>query len=98
MGDAEAIATRCSMAGYPPGHVRCIFRGVEDHQSKDKWVSGMNWTALVATALAAGLAMWTKNEGLLFTLSVATGILVAGRVAGWPATRRRLGAFVRTKE
>jgi hypothetical protein len=43
--------------------------------------------------LAAGLAMWTKNEGLLFTLSVATGILVAGRVAGWPATRRRLGAF-----
>jgi hypothetical protein len=43
--------------------------------------------------LAAGLAMWTKNEGLLFTVSVVAGILVAGGIGGWPATWRRLGAF-----
>lgn len=43
--------------------------------------------------LAAGLAMWTKNEGLLFTLSIAAGLAIGGQGEGWPATRRRLAAF-----
>jgi 4-amino-4-deoxy-L-arabinose transferase-like glycosyltransferase len=39
---------------------------------------------------SAGLAMWTKNEGLLFTGCVLAGIVASGRRAGWPVTRRRL--------
>jgi hypothetical protein len=42
---------------------------------------------------AAGLAMWTKNEGLLFTLSLGAGLLLAGWRSDRPATRRRLRAF-----
>jgi 4-amino-4-deoxy-L-arabinose transferase-like glycosyltransferase len=48
--------------------------------------------ALLAGA-AAGLAMWTKNEGLLFTLAVGAGLGFAGTREGWAATRRRLLAF-----
>jgi hypothetical protein len=43
--------------------------------------------------LAAGLAMWTKNEGLLFTLAVVAGLLAAGRREGPGVARRRLLAF-----
>jgi 4-amino-4-deoxy-L-arabinose transferase-like glycosyltransferase len=39
---------------------------------------------------SAGLAMWTKNEGLLFTGCVIAGIVATGPRAGWPETRRRL--------
>jgi hypothetical protein len=39
---------------------------------------------------SAGLAMWTKNEGLLFTACILAGIVATGRRAGWPETRRRL--------
>jgi hypothetical protein len=44
--------------------------------------------------VAAGLAMWTKNEGALFTLAVGAGLLFAGASEGRPALRRRLRAFV----
>jgi 4-amino-4-deoxy-L-arabinose transferase-like glycosyltransferase len=43
--------------------------------------------------LSAGLAMWTKNEGLLFTGCVIAGIAIAGGRHGWPETRRRLVHF-----
>jgi len=43
--------------------------------------------------LSAGLAMWTKNEGLLFTGCVIAGIAIAGLRLGWPETRRRLLNF-----
>jgi hypothetical protein len=47
----------------------------------------------VLAGLAAGLAMWTKNEGTLFTLAVGTGLLLIRVNVGWPAQRRRLLAF-----
>jgi 4-amino-4-deoxy-L-arabinose transferase-like glycosyltransferase len=40
--------------------------------------------------LSAGLAMWTKNEGLLFTACVLAGLVASGPRTGWPDTRRRL--------
>jgi hypothetical protein len=43
--------------------------------------------------LAAGLAMWTKNEGTLFTLAVGVGLLFSGRSEGRPAWQSRLPAF-----
>ena len=43
--------------------------------------------------VAAGLGMWTKNEGLLFTLAVGLGLLLAGGAGGWPTSRRRVLAF-----
>ena len=44
--------------------------------------------------VAAGLAMWTKNEGLMFVPAVGAAILLSGSVSsGWPAARRRLVAF-----
>ena len=48
---------------------------------------------MVLAGVAAGLGMWTKNEGLLFTLAVGGGLLLAGRRDGWAASRRRLTAF-----
>lgn len=45
--------------------------------------------ALLA-GFSAGLAMWTKNEGLLFTGCLVAGIAAAGRRDGWTETRRRL--------
>jgi hypothetical protein len=48
--------------------------------------------ALLA-GVAAGLAMWTKNEGLLFTLALGAGLLVTGWRRDRAATRRRLLAF-----
>jgi 4-amino-4-deoxy-L-arabinose transferase-like glycosyltransferase len=48
--------------------------------------------ALLA-GVAAGFSMWTKNEGLLFTLAVGAGLLLGARSAGWTASRRRLIAF-----
>jgi hypothetical protein len=48
----------------------------------------------VLAGLAAGLAMWTKNEGTLFTLAVGAGLLFTGAAnGGWAARRRRLLAF-----
>jgi hypothetical protein len=47
----------------------------------------------VLAGVAAGLGMWTKNEGLLFVLAVGAGILFAEIPRGWSAVRRRLGAF-----
>jgi hypothetical protein len=47
----------------------------------------------VLAGVAAGLAMWTKNEGVLFTLAVGAGLLVAGGRTEWAATRRRLRGF-----
>jgi hypothetical protein len=43
--------------------------------------------------VAAGLSMWTKNEGLPFTLAVVAGLLVAGSREGRAASLRRLRAF-----
>ncbi|HEU4649765.1 MAG TPA: glycosyltransferase family 39 protein [Gemmatimonadales bacterium] len=43
--------------------------------------------------VAAGLSMWTKNEGLPFTLAVIAGLLVAGAREGWMPSLRRLRAF-----
>jgi hypothetical protein len=54
--------------------------------------SGTNRFTLLA-GLAAGLGMWTKNEGLLFTLAAGAGLLLAGLDGGWAASRRRLLAF-----
>jgi hypothetical protein len=41
----------------------------------------------------AGLAMWTKNEGMLFTIAMVAGLMIAGRGEGRPAARSRLIAF-----
>jgi 4-amino-4-deoxy-L-arabinose transferase-like glycosyltransferase len=43
--------------------------------------------------LAAGIGMWTKNEGLLFAVAGAGAILFARESGGWAASRRRLLAF-----
>jgi hypothetical protein len=47
----------------------------------------------ILAGLAAGLGMWTKNEGVLFTLAVGAGLLFAGGGSGWALRRRRLVAF-----
>lgn len=47
----------------------------------------------VLAGASAGLAMWTKNEGLLFTLSLGAGLLLAGWRVDRVAARRRLLAF-----
>jgi hypothetical protein len=47
----------------------------------------------VLAGVAAGLAMWTKNEGTLFTVAVGAGLLFARASGGWAASRRRLFAF-----
>lgn len=49
---------------------------------------------LTLAGIAAGLSMCTKNEGLLFTLGLGAGLLVAGRHEGWPRLRRRAQAFL----
>jgi hypothetical protein len=48
---------------------------------------------LVLAGMAAGLAMWTKNEGLLFTLGTGAGILLAHRHEGRGPLRRRVLGF-----
>jgi hypothetical protein len=50
-------------------------------------------TARFATlaGVTAGLAMWTKNEGLLFTLAVGAVLLTRSRSG--PSVAKRLGAF-----
>jgi hypothetical protein len=47
----------------------------------------------VLAGMSAGVAMWTKNEGLLFTLSLGAGLLLAGWRGDRPAARRHLRAF-----
>jgi hypothetical protein len=42
---------------------------------------------------AAGISMWTKNEGLLFAVAVAGAILFVRTGGGWAGSRRRLLAF-----
>ena len=55
--------------------------------------SGTDRFAVLA-GVAAGLAMWTKNEGLLFTLALLAGLLIAGwSTSGWTTSRRQLLAF-----
>lgn len=49
---------------------------------------------LTLAGAAAGLAICTKNEGLLFTLGIGAGLFLAGRGDGWPRLRRRAGAFL----
>jgi hypothetical protein len=55
--------------------------------------SSSNRRFWVLAGLAAGLAMWTKNEGTLFTLAVGAGLLFSGRSEGRPAWQSRLPAF-----
>ena len=50
---------------------------------------------LILAGMAAGLCAWTKNEGLLFTLTVAATVSGAAAVAsGWRQSVRRTGAFL----
>ena len=56
----------------------------------DERYGGATSRFAMLAGLAAGLGMWVKNEGLLFALAVAGGILFANRSDGWAATRRRL--------
>lgn len=49
---------------------------------------GRRW--LVVAGAAAGLAAWTKNEGLLFAAALPAGHLVAGRRRGARALAREL--------
>jgi hypothetical protein len=45
----------------------------------------------VLAGVAAGLGIWTKNEGLLFTLALVGGLLIAGLSgSGWAMSRRQL--------
>jgi hypothetical protein len=46
----------------------------------------------ILAGVAAGLAMWTKNEGTLFTLAIGVGLLFAGASPG-QTSARRLWAF-----
>jgi hypothetical protein len=47
----------------------------------------------VLAGAAAGLAMWTKNEGVTFVPAIGAGLLVSGLLSGWPTARRRLTGF-----
>jgi hypothetical protein len=47
----------------------------------------------VLAGIATGLAMWTKNEGVLFVPAVVAGILASGWTSGWPRARRTLAGF-----
>jgi hypothetical protein len=47
----------------------------------------------VLAGMAAGFAMWTKNEGNLFTLALVAGLLFSAASSGWAASRGRLLAF-----
>lgn len=47
----------------------------------------------VLAGAAAGIAMWTKNEGLVFALSIAAGLLLQAWHGGWRPHRGRLLAF-----
>jgi len=47
----------------------------------------------VLAGAAAGLAMWTKNEGVTFVPAIGAGLLVSGLLSGWPTARRRLAGF-----
>jgi Dolichyl-phosphate-mannose-protein mannosyltransferase len=43
----------------------------------------------ILAGVAAGLAMWTKNEGILFTLAIGAGLLFSGlRGSGDPSLQR----------
>jgi hypothetical protein len=55
--------------------------------------SSANRRVWMLAGLAAGLAMWTKNEGTLFTLAVGVGLLFCGRSEGRAAWQSRLPAF-----
>ena len=56
-------------------------------------LGGLTHRFAVLAGVTAGLAMWTKNEGLLFTLAVIAGLLIAGWSGGWATSRRQLLAF-----
>jgi Dolichyl-phosphate-mannose-protein mannosyltransferase len=43
--------------------------------------------------VAAGLAVWTKNEGLVFTLATGLALLLIGTGGDWAARRRSLRGF-----
>jgi hypothetical protein len=47
----------------------------------------------VLAGISAGLSMWTKNEGLLFTSAVGAALVLDAGAAGRAAARRRLVAF-----
>jgi hypothetical protein len=47
----------------------------------------------VLAGMAAGLAMWTKNEGNLFTLALVAGIVLSTASSGWATSRKRLLSF-----
>ena len=47
----------------------------------------------VLAGMTTGLAMWTKNEGLLFGAALAAALVLASRRDGWATSRRRLVAF-----
>ena len=49
----------------------------------------------VLAGVAAGLAMWTKNEGNLIALAMVVGLFLGGANDSGPARRRRLLAFGR---
>jgi hypothetical protein len=53
--------------------------------------SGSRFAILAGTA--AGLSMWTKNEGLLFTLAIVAGLLTAEITTKSRGSRRRMFAF-----
>jgi hypothetical protein len=58
----------------------------------DRYDGGKNRFAILA-GVAAGFGMWTKNEGLLFTLATAAGLVLVAVSGGWRVSRRRLLAF-----
>jgi hypothetical protein len=47
----------------------------------------------VLAGMAAGFAMWTKNEGILFTLAIAAGLVFAGMTEAETRWHRRLRAL-----
>lgn len=52
-------------------------------------IGGATTRFAVLAGVAAGLAMWTKNEGLLFTLALLAGLLIVWLRGSAPATSRR---------
>jgi hypothetical protein len=78
---------------YADVPVGCFFLATLVCLALDGRYGGATRRFAVLAGAAAGLAMWTKNEGLMFVPVVGAAILLSGSAGRWPAVRRRLVGF-----